>query len=42
MSTCGIGEEVALVGSSNGEVEGRVLLAECLDEDYITIDARGG
>ena len=42
MPTCGIGDEVAFVGSSNGEVEGRVLLADCFDEDYITIDARGG
>lgn len=37
-----IGEKVALVRRHNGEVEGGVLLADCVDKDYIAIDAGGG
>ena len=39
MPTCGIGEEVALVRRDDGEVEGGVLFADCLDKDYIAVDA---
>ena len=42
MSCCGIVEKVALVSRNNGEVEGGVLLANCVDKDYIAIDARSG
>lgn len=41
MPTCGIAKEVALESSNNGEVEGRVLLANCVDKDYIAVDAGG-
>lgn len=41
MPTCGIGKEVALVRMDNGEVEGGVLLANCVDKDHIAIDAGG-
>lgn len=42
MPGCGKFEEVADVRRGNGEVEGGVLLADCVDEDYIAIDARSG
>ena len=42
MPTCGIGEKVALVRRDNGEVEGRVLFADCLNKDYIAVDTGGG
>ncbi len=42
MPSCGIGEEVALVRRGDGEVKGGVLLADCLNEDYIAVDTRGG
>ena len=38
----GVVEEVALGGRDNGEMEGGILLANCVDEDYIAVDTRGG
>lgn len=42
MPTCGIGEKVALVRRDDGEVEGGVFFADCLNKHYIAVDAGGG
>ena len=42
MPTCGVGQKVALVRRDDGEVEGRVSFADCLNKDYIAVDAGGG
>ena len=42
MPTGGIGEKVALVRRDDSEVKGGVLFADCLDKDYIAVDAGRG
>lgn len=42
MPGCGEVEEIALGRRDDGEMKGGVLLANCVDEDYIGIDARRG
>lgn len=42
MPGLGIVEKVALEGRDDGEMEGGVLLANRIDMDYITVDARSG